>query len=123
MWSRHDPSGTRPLYLTGHASGTDSGRARRRSSQPDCVHATARLQYGSQRQGPPATRPRVLTRQTRLNPEGSAIDEVTRWQTCIDPSSESFRGNREAMTALLDELEAQLALARAGGGERSVARL
>jgi len=47
---------------------------------------------------------------------------VERWQTRIDTNSESFRANREAIVALLQELEAQLALARAGGGERSVAR-
>jgi acetyl-CoA carboxylase carboxyltransferase component len=48
---------------------------------------------------------------------------VERWQTRIDTNSESFRGNREAVVALLQEMEAQLALARAGGGERSVERL
>jgi acetyl-CoA carboxylase carboxyltransferase component len=47
---------------------------------------------------------------------------VERWQTRIDTNSESFRANREAVVELLQELEAQLALARAGGGERSVAR-
>jgi acetyl-CoA carboxylase carboxyltransferase component len=47
---------------------------------------------------------------------------VERWQTRIDTNSETFRANREAVGALLKELEAQLALARAGGGERSVAR-
>jgi len=47
---------------------------------------------------------------------------VERWQTRIDTNSESFRANREAIVALLQELEAQLALARAGGGERSVDR-
>jgi acetyl-CoA carboxylase carboxyltransferase component len=41
----------------------------------------------------------------------------------VDPSSESFRSNREAMLELLAEVETQLALARAGGGERSVTRL
>ena len=45
------------------------------------------------------------------------------WQTQVDTNSEGFRANREAMSALLGELEAQLELARAGGGERSVARL
>src|SRR5262249_18120284 len=40
----------------------------------------------------------------------------------IDTASESFRRNRQDMQALLAEVEAQLALARAGGGERSVAR-
>src|SRR5262247_600934 len=40
----------------------------------------------------------------------------------IDTGSESFRKNRQDMLALLAEVEAQLALARAGGGERSVAR-
>ncbi len=44
------------------------------------------------------------------------------WQTRIDTKSERFQANREAMLALLREVEAQLALARAGGGERSVAR-
>jgi len=43
-------------------------------------------------------------------------------RTRIDPKSESFRRNRQHMLALLAEVEAQLALARAGGGERSVAR-
>ena len=47
---------------------------------------------------------------------------MERWQTRIDTNAESFRANREAMSVLLQELEAQLALARAGGGERSVAR-
>jgi len=40
----------------------------------------------------------------------------------VDTGSESFRRNRQDMLALLAEVEAQLALARAGGGERSVAR-
>jgi acetyl-CoA carboxylase carboxyltransferase component len=40
----------------------------------------------------------------------------------IDTASESFQKNRADMQALLDEVERQLALARAGGGERSVAR-
>ncbi len=48
---------------------------------------------------------------------------MERWQTRIDTNSECFRANREAIGALLQELETQLALARAGGGERSVARL
>jgi acetyl-CoA carboxylase carboxyltransferase component len=48
---------------------------------------------------------------------------VERWQTQVDTNSEGFRANREAMSALLAELETQLELARAGGGERSVARL
>jgi acetyl-CoA carboxylase carboxyltransferase component len=48
---------------------------------------------------------------------------VERWDTQVNTNSESFRTNREAMGALLAELEAQLKLARAGGGERSVARL
>ncbi len=48
---------------------------------------------------------------------------MERWQTRIDTSAESFRANREAMLALLEEIEAQLELARAGGGERGVARL
>lgn len=48
---------------------------------------------------------------------------MERWQTSIDPDSESFRTNREAMGALLKDVEEQLELARAGGGERSVERL
>jgi acetyl-CoA carboxylase carboxyltransferase component len=47
---------------------------------------------------------------------------VERWRTRIDTNSASFRENREAMLALLAEVEAQLELARAGGGERSVTR-
>jgi acetyl-CoA carboxylase carboxyltransferase component len=47
---------------------------------------------------------------------------VETWQTRIDTNSEAFRVNREAMSALLQEIEAQLELARAGGGERSVTR-
>jgi acyl-CoA carboxylase subunit beta len=48
---------------------------------------------------------------------------VERWQTQVDTNSESFQANREAMSELLAELGTQLELARAGGGERSVARL
>jgi acetyl-CoA carboxylase carboxyltransferase component len=40
----------------------------------------------------------------------------------VDLASDGFRKNREDMLALLAEVEAQLALACAGGGERSVAR-
>jgi acetyl-CoA carboxylase carboxyltransferase component len=40
----------------------------------------------------------------------------------VDPGSETFRRNRGDMLALLTEIESQLALARGGGGERSVAR-
>jgi len=47
---------------------------------------------------------------------------VDTWQTRLDTNSESFRANHEAICALLQEVEAQLELARAGGGERSVAR-
>jgi acyl-CoA carboxylase subunit beta len=42
--------------------------------------------------------------------------------TRIDPASEDYRVNRDGMTALLAELDAQLAAARAGGGERYVQR-
>jgi len=48
---------------------------------------------------------------------------VERWGTQVDTNSEGFRVNREAMSSLLAELATQLELARAGGGERSVARL
>jgi len=47
---------------------------------------------------------------------------VEPWQTRIDTNSESFRANRDGMLALLREIESQLELARAGGGERAVAR-
>jgi acetyl-CoA carboxylase carboxyltransferase component len=40
----------------------------------------------------------------------------------LDTSAPSFQKNRDDMRALLALVEAQLALARAGGGERSVAR-
>jgi acetyl-CoA carboxylase carboxyltransferase component len=40
----------------------------------------------------------------------------------VDTNAESFQRNRQDMLALLSEVEAQLAVARSGGGERSVAR-
>ena len=40
----------------------------------------------------------------------------------VDTGSAGFRKNREDMLTLVAEVEVQLALARAGGGERSVAR-
>jgi acetyl-CoA carboxylase carboxyltransferase component len=40
----------------------------------------------------------------------------------VDPASQEFQANREASLALLDEIEAQHALALAGGGERYVER-
>src|SRR5262249_59662729 len=40
----------------------------------------------------------------------------------VAPASDSFGKNRADMLALVAEVDAQLALARAGGGERSVAR-
>ena len=48
---------------------------------------------------------------------------MERWGTQVDTNSEGFRVNREAMSSLLAELATQLELARAGGGDRSVARL
>jgi acetyl-CoA carboxylase carboxyltransferase component len=42
--------------------------------------------------------------------------------TTIDPRSEAFRANREAMTALLDEVRAAEARVLAGGGDRYVRR-
>jgi acetyl-CoA carboxylase carboxyltransferase component len=42
--------------------------------------------------------------------------------TSVDPSSESFEANRLAMEGALAEVNEQLALARAGGGERYVER-
>jgi len=44
------------------------------------------------------------------------------YATQLDRDGEAYRRNREAMLGRLDELEAQLALVRAGGGERYVAR-
>ena len=44
------------------------------------------------------------------------------WKTRIDPQSPEFRENREGMLALIGEIEAQLEVARSGGGERSVLR-
>jgi acetyl-CoA carboxylase carboxyltransferase component len=40
----------------------------------------------------------------------------------LDVTSEEFEANRDSMTAALGEVDAQLALARAGGGERYVER-
>ena len=42
--------------------------------------------------------------------------------TTIDPSSETFRANRRALTEALDTVNEQLAATRAGGGEQYVAR-
>ncbi|MGH3371337.1 MAG: acyl-CoA carboxylase subunit beta, partial [Nocardioidaceae bacterium] len=42
--------------------------------------------------------------------------------TKVDTNSEEYRHNRTAMLARLDLLNEQLAIARAGGGEKSVAR-
>ena len=44
------------------------------------------------------------------------------WTTRIDTASPEFRENRAGMLALISEIEAQLEVARAGGGERSVLR-
>src|SRR5215831_17703972 len=51
-----------------------------------------------------------------LSSSAATIMDVIRSR--VDPRSPSFRRNREDMLALLAEIEAQLALARAGGGER-----
>ena len=40
----------------------------------------------------------------------------------IDPGSDAYRQNRAAMESALAEVEEQLAVARAGGGERYVER-
>jgi acyl-CoA carboxylase subunit beta len=40
----------------------------------------------------------------------------------VDVTSGEFKANRDSMSAALDEVDAQLALARAGGGERYVER-
>ncbi len=42
--------------------------------------------------------------------------------TTVDPSSETFRANERALKEAVDGVEEQLALARAGGGERYVQR-
>jgi acetyl-CoA carboxylase carboxyltransferase component len=44
------------------------------------------------------------------------------WRTRIDTNSELFQAAREGMLGLLGTIEEQLAAARAGGGERSIAR-
>ena len=44
------------------------------------------------------------------------------WTTRIDTATPEFRENRAGMLALISEIEAQLEVARAGGGERSVLR-
>jgi acetyl-CoA carboxylase carboxyltransferase component len=44
------------------------------------------------------------------------------WRTRIDTDSEMFQAAREGMLALLGTIEEQLTAARAGGGERSIAR-
>lgn len=44
------------------------------------------------------------------------------WKTRIDTSSDEFKQNRDDMLALVNEVETQLTVARAGGGERSVQR-
>ena len=43
-------------------------------------------------------------------------------QTHVDPASPAFVRNREGLLARLDEIDALLARARAGGGEKYVAR-
>ncbi|HLH28957.1 MAG TPA: carboxyl transferase domain-containing protein, partial [Acidimicrobiales bacterium] len=42
--------------------------------------------------------------------------------TAIDPTSDTFRANEEALAAAVDAVSEQLRAARAGGGERYVAR-
>jgi acetyl-CoA carboxylase carboxyltransferase component len=42
--------------------------------------------------------------------------------TAIDPASDSFRANQEALATAVEAVAQQLAVARAGGGERYVAR-
>jgi acyl-CoA carboxylase subunit beta len=44
------------------------------------------------------------------------------WRTRIDTNSELFQTAREGMLGLLGTIEEQLVIARAGGGERSIAR-
>ncbi len=48
--------------------------------------------------------------------------EVDATLTSVDPRSENFRRNQEAMLTLLEELDEQLAESRAGGGEKYVER-
>ncbi len=42
--------------------------------------------------------------------------------SAIDPASDDFRANQEALAEAIDAVDEQLAAARAGGGERYVAR-
>ena len=46
------------------------------------------------------------------------VDEATVLRSSLDPADEQYRTNRAAQLALLDQLEEQLELARAGGGPR-----
>ena len=60
-----------------------------------------------------------------LTPPGAPVIIATAMDVLrsrVDPGSASFRKNRADMLALLAEVEAQQALARAGGGEASVQR-
>jgi acetyl-CoA carboxylase carboxyltransferase component len=43
-------------------------------------------------------------------------------ETHLDPTSADFKKNREPLQSLVDELNAKLAVARAGGGEKYIAR-
>jgi acetyl-CoA carboxylase carboxyltransferase component len=45
------------------------------------------------------------------------------WRSRIDTQSEQFRAARTGMLGLLEVIEQQLTVARAGGGERSIARM
>ena len=49
-------------------------------------------------------------------------DEMGPWRSHIDTQGELFQASREGMLGLLAVIGEQLAIARAGGGERSIAR-
>jgi acetyl-CoA carboxylase carboxyltransferase component len=64
----------------------------------------------------------VTTRWTAPGRRGYLAVTMSVLASRLDRASASFRANREANLALLAELDEQLALARAGGGEKYVAR-
>src|SRR5262249_47622107 len=89
------------------------------------IGSRSRLQWRSIISNRRGSMDRNLSRRLTVNDAAVIIgpsDAMDVIASRIDTNSESFRRNRREMQALLTEVEAQLALARAGGGERSVAR-
>ncbi|MGB7050183.1 MAG: carboxyl transferase domain-containing protein, partial [Acidimicrobiales bacterium] len=65
-----------------------------------------------------ATRPRPIPALLR----GSVPKAMPTLATAVDPASDSFRANQEALATAVEAVAQQLAVARAGGGERYVER-